>query len=262
MAWSRQSGGAKLASHTATAFDSSATAWNAGNATATPSTNDRAIAVIVFDHLDENNGGTTQKTVTSVTDSTGATWYKDYEESIHDTVNKFYSHLSVWSSVCTGGALNSITPHISGAVPNATYGASISMGVYSGLSTLTGDGAGVDIKIGTHGATSSTTAADSGTTSGTTSTANQLKIGAYGDFGFGLQVNAGTSDTTYSTYVDDSNNTISETILEDADSGAAGSTARATATITSPGGPSWQMAVLVYKLAGATGAKRWILGRH
>lgn len=92
----------------------------------------------------------------------------------------------------------------------------------------------------------------SGTTGGTTVAANELKIGAYGDGGENEAISAGTLDTTYTKLIQAGPSTTEQAMLEYADSGGSGSTARATATFA--GSQDWLMAVIVYKLSGGAAA--------
>ena len=97
-------------------------------------------------------------------------------------------------------------------------------------------------------------AADSGTSAGTTTNANGLKLGFYGDDGWNRTIDAGTLDTTYTMGPKNDVDTDMEIALEWADSGAAGSTARATCTISGAGNPLWGMAVFVAEIAGGAAA--------
>jgi len=237
MAWARHSG-ATLGANVA----GPGTSWNAGNLGATPNANERVIAVV-----DVNSGGS-QPTVTGITDSAGNAWTKD--GSIQPAGFGYFEELSVWSCVANGSAVNNLTVAISYSGSQGTPGAGISVGTYSGLSTATGAGAAVDISKFSSGSNSFT--ADSGTTSGTTTGANELKIGAGSDAGNTLTYTAGTVDTTYSNFIKNDANGNSETAIEDADSGASGSTARAEFTFGA-GSANYCMGVLVYKLAAAGG---------
>jgi hypothetical protein len=179
--------------------------------------------------------------VSAISDSVnGSAWQKVLSLS-HSSGGA--QEISLWSVVSAAGTPGSITVTFAGHTGG--FGIGIACGAYRGLSTAT-DGSEIDISKISSG--SGTTTADSGTTVATTTAANELKIGFAGDFGGGATQTAGTLDTTYSIFVNDSPNGNSEVSIEDADSGSSGATARATVSQVAAGG--WGMGVAVIKLAG------------
>lgn len=238
MAWARRTGA------TLTGTFNSDSPWNAGNVGAAVTANDRIIAVI---GLSEVNTGS-QPTVTGITDSAGNTWNRDFLRQ--KTYSGYFAGIEIWSTVANGanaGVVNNVTIAFNHTLFEVG-GSALALGVYSGIDTSVGAAAAVDISVGNDG-TNTSSPADSGTTSGTTAAANELKIGGYVDPGNQVTISAGSLDTTYNTFASTFSTNTESAVLEDADSGNAGSTARATATWAS-GTQDWQMAVMVYKLSG------------
>jgi hypothetical protein len=235
MAWARVTS-ATLNANTGV----STASWNAGSLGATPSANARAVAVI------NNNRAGGQPTVTGITDDSGVTWEK--LTSIQPTTGRGYgSESSVWTAVCNGSAMNNITVAF-GGTGSGGFGASIAVGAYTGLTIATGSANIIDNGVVKYSsANNGPSPRDSGTTSNTTTAANELKLGCYTDAGDNQTISAGTLDTTYSIFTKNDGNGNSQVALEDADSGSAGSTARATVTAT--GSSDYEMAVVVIKLA-------------
>ena len=225
MAWSRVSG-ATLA----TSSSSTGTSYNMGNLGANVAVNDRIIASV---------SSSTSGPVTSITDDMGNTWVQ-LDDNSH--AYSSYTH-QLWTAVAVGsGAVNNITLHKS---VSSSY-AAIAAATYSGLDT---SGSPLDLLL--WALTNFSSTADSGTTSGTTGAANELKIGAYADRGVSATPVAGTLDTTYTMDASDNPTTNLGVALESADSGASGSTARA--TMTSGDSGTNAMYVAVFKLAAAGG---------
>lgn len=242
MAWARRSNA------TLSGTANTGSSWNVGNLGATPSANDRVIAVIGLGELVTG----AVPNITGLADSSGLTWNRDFQ--LRKTYTVYYSVLEVWSAVSTGAAVNSLTISLDFNM-SGLGGIAAVAGAYSGLDTSVGAAAAVDISAGADG-TNAASPADSGTTGATTAAANELKIGAYIDDGQNKSISAGTLDTTYSKWVQ-AQSTTEQAMLEDADSGAAGSTARATATYT--GTNDWEMAVIVYKLTAVAGdTQEWM----
>jgi RHS repeat-associated protein len=233
--WSRVSGATRAAhAHLP------GTSWNAGALGAAVAANDKLVAVVM-------TSNPTLVTTSSISDSLGNTWSKDLTP-ITWTDGGWLGELSVWSAVSAAGTPSNITVAFTGSVD----GVSISVAAYRGLSTSTGT-AGVDLSRIASGSGGGTNAASSGTTSATTTAASELKLGFYGDqAGVTQTLAAGTLDTAYTFVTKDDNNGYAQTLIEEASSGASGSTARATATPPS-GSPLWGMAVVVYKLAPPSG---------
>lgn len=234
MAWAR------VASATISGTFNTGSVWNAGNLGATPASGNRIILVIGISELFTGS----QPTVTGITDDAGHSYARDFLRQ--KAYASYFAGLEVWSAVANGSAAANITITFNHSL-NAIGGAAIAGGAYSGILTTAGAAAAIDLSLGADG-TGTSSPADSGTTVGTTAAASELKIGAYVDSGENKLISAGTLDTTYSKWIQ-TQSTTEQAMLEDADSGSAGSTARATATYT--GTSDWQMAVLVYKLAAA-----------
>ncbi len=236
MAWARRStvhGSGDVANPGAT--------WNIGTLV-TPTTNDRLILVICVATPDANGQGT----VTGISDGAGNAWTLDLQFQHHFVADAFFQELSVWSCVAKGSSPTNTTLALTNA-GGTGVGVAYAYGAYSGISTTTGAAAAVDISVANF-ASQGASPADSGTTSGTTTGANELKIGIYGDGGYNDVISPGTLDTTYSVFSKDDSNVDAQIVLEDADSGVSGSTARATATWVT-GAQDTLMAVVVYKLA-------------
>lgn len=226
MAWARISGGTLAASTGA-----AGTAWNAGNLGAALSANDRIIASV------SSRAGVT---IAGIADSLGNTWVQLGTNAYHGGTLRH----SLWTAVSGAGTPSSIT-----ITPSATTDVmGIAAAAYSGLDT---SGTPLDLTL-LWAETLLSGTADSGTTGGTTSAANLLKIGAYSDRGGNFTPVAGTLDTTYTMDATNNPNANLGTALESADSGASGSTARA--TMTSGDTTSNGMYVAVFKLAAGGAA--------
>lgn len=217
-----------------------ATGWNAGNLGAAVQTGDKIVAVLML----VNNG--VAPVATGITDSLGNVWIKDITP-INYADGAFNVEHSVWSTVSSGGTPSNITVAWTGTAVSKA----ISVGAYRGLLAVAGP-SGVELSKSANGTGSGVNTADSGTSAASTSAAGLLKIGFYSDDGWTTTVGAGTLDTAYSTFTQTVSNGNGETSLEDATTGAAGTTARATA---SPGAGAvvWGMSVVVYKLAEGGG---------
>lgn len=236
MAWARR------ASATATGSANTGSTLNVGTLGATPTLNDRIIAVVGISATTAAG----QPTINSISDDGGHTWTRDLLDQHNNT--GFFAGLEVWSAVANGSAVANLTFHFNFSL-TGVGGCAVAVGAYSGLSIATGAAAAVDISKVSQGLAANTPG-DSGTTSSTTSAANELKIGAYVDPGNDNALSAGTLDTTYSVFAKKDLDPAEQAVLEDADSGASGSTARATVTWASAS-VDWQMAVVVYKLAAS-----------
>jgi hypothetical protein len=236
MAWARRAGAIL------TGTENAGTSKDFGDLGAATVANDRVIAVIGVSTI--HSAGAFS--VSSITDTQGNTWNRDLQEQ--KDYGSDFGCLEVWSTVANGTSVTHITVTFSGNL-TATGGAAVAIGAYSGISTAVGAAAAIDIsKANSVG---STGPADSGTTAGTTTAANELKIGAYADDGVSKTLSAGTVDTTYSVFAKLDASSTEEALLEDADSGSSGSTARAEVTWAS-GTVNWNMAVLVYKLSAVS----------
>jgi hypothetical protein len=235
LAWARRSGAIL------TGTENAGSSKDFGDLGAATVANDRVIASIGVSTI--HSAGAFS--VTGITDTQGNTWNRDLQEQ-HDFGTDF-GCLEVWSTVANGTSVTHITVTFSGNL-TATGGAAVAIGAYSGIDTTVGAGSALDVSKSSSGG--STGPADSGTTAGNTTAANELKIGAYADDGVNKTLSAGTVDTTYSVFAKLDASTTEETLLEDADSGSSGSTARAEVTWAS-GTVNWNMAVLVYKLSAA-----------
>ena len=226
MAWSPVAG-ATLAAEGASPV---ASPQNFGNLGAAVQAGDQLIAIVGFDNT---NGGAL--VITGITDSLGNTWARDLSNTMGSNVHE------VWRTISAAGTPSAITVAFTGA----SWGASISVKAYRGLKT---SGALVLSRFAA-GTAAGTNASDSGTTAGTTPAANLLKSGGHADDGRNVALTAGTLDTTYTLAIEHSPSVIMQSLLEEADSGVSGSTARATATNTGGTGGNWGMAVLVYDIA-------------
>lgn len=196
--------------------------------------------------IDVNGNIGAQMSITGITDDQGNVWAKD--GTAIQTNHGYFEEVSVWSAVSVGTSVTNITVAIDHNL-SANSGIAIAAGAYSGLNTTSA----VDIfKAGT-GAGGAASPIDSGTTVGTTTAANELKIGVGGSPGNNITWGAGTLDTTYSIFAKIDGNGNAEVFLEDADSGSLGSTARATATYAGNIDNGGAL-VLVYKLASGGAA--------
>lgn len=211
--------------------------WNAGNLSGAVSAGDKLIAVVMV-----SKNPTPAPTATGITDSLGNVWVKDPTTQAIASSGGFVGELSTWQCVSLAGTPSNITVAISGT-PGL---AGISIISVSGLLGSTG-AAGIDISKYAAG---SAATADSGTTAGTTGAATELKLGLYADQGETKVLTLGTVDTTYTLGSKSDNNANAETLIEYADTGAAGSTAQAQ---VGNAGAQWGMAVIVYKDAPSGG---------
>lgn len=240
MGWARVNGATLGARATLT---DGVTSNNFGDLGAAVAVNNKILAVISL--ADQN-----LNTVTSVTDSLGNTWSKDLSN-----VRLGYDiEVSIWSTLSAAGTPLNLTANFSGTVLSARIVACF--GAYSGLAPLTGM-TGIDISKISPG--SGNGPADSGVTTGTTSAANELKVGFYADLANTAKtLGAGTVDTNYSVFIKRDQTVQDDALIEDADSGQMGTTAQAQVNITdAPPGPSngYSMAVVVYKVAPPPGLR-------
>jgi hypothetical protein len=244
--WTLGSGSAEAAWARVT----SATASASGNATVGVSTFPTitlGAAVSVGDRIHVvtavYNNDTTSK-AGSLTDNLGNTYSKDFSARIDGSI----AEIAFWSAPVTTGGTPTITGHLVDAggsptnfVSTSEYG--LAAGAYSGLSTATGTSA-IDISITS---TAVANPASSGTSGGTTTAANELVLGLYGDDGWNTTMAAGTG---YSLFASTGASIYEQAFIEDKDSGASGSTV--SATVNNPGSAFFVGAV-VYKLAGGGG---------
>jgi hypothetical protein len=243
MAWSVVSS----ANRTANVGQPASTSWNAGTLGAAVSANDVLIGLSSINHA------TTLLTVDTITDSLSNVWTKVL--SVNGSGSGAAMELAWWVAVSSAGTPSNITLGISSNPTSMGLGFSVQ--AYRGLSTASGSG-GVDIsKLAAVG----TDVFDSGTTAASTAAANELKLGGYIDWGSSGTITAGTSDTTYTKRVDGGGNGNAITVIEDADSGASGSTARATVSNSSASNLT-DMAVMVYALAGGAPAATSLVMPH
>ena len=224
MAWSVVSGAIKV-----TTTGTGGTSWDVGNLGAALSAGDRMVAVITFYN--------TTATISSISDSLNNTWV------LLTRGNSNYVAQEIWSAVSADGTPSSIT-----VTPSASVGVSaIAIASYRGLDTAASTGCldGTPLRA----SATSNSSPDSGTTAGTTASASGLKVGAYSDNGSYRTITAGTSDASYTLNASNSPTNYATAAIESVDSGAAGSTARA--TFSSTGTADWQTTVFVIKLAVA-----------
>lgn len=242
MAWSRVTS-ATLAAQSKV----SATSWNAGNLGAAVQTNDKLVATTHTESIPGDTGY--PLSITAINDSLGNTWHKDLSQNWNDSGNN--EEMAVWSTVSASGTPSNITLTISSAATVAPRAIGCTVAAYRGLSTASG-ASGIDISAIANAVGGTPTTADSGTTGGTTTAANELKVGFYSDPGYEGVLTAGVLDTVYSINIKQDGLSASDNVscIEDADSGASGSTARATLTETVQA--IYGMAVVVYKLAPVT----------
>lgn len=237
MAW------AHIASRTLGAnINNPGSSWNTGNLSGALSLGDRMFAAVDVNWADSNP----QPSVTGITDSLSNVWTKIGAIQHHFTSGGTYNEeLSMWTTSSAAGTPSNITVAIDNNL-STNSGAGIAVDTFSGLNTTTSP---VDIFRFDSTAFGNGTAQDSGTTSGTTSGANELKIACVSDGGANTTYGAGTSDTTYTLGATNHLNLNSETDIEYADSGSSGSTARA--TFTSGISSNWLCGVAVIKLPGS-----------
>lgn len=230
MAW------AFITSATLTNSSSAASSpWNAGNLGAALSANDRMWASVCY------NAAAGTPVVSALSDSLGNTWRKELSGSV--TGSGATLEFSVWSAVSGAGTPSSITVTFAGGTGG--FGIGIAVASYSGLSTAA-DGSEIDISKITM---SPASGVDSGTTTTpTTAAANELKLGLFADWGSGVTLGAGASDGAYTMRANRSPVGDAQAAVEDRDSGASGSTARATFT---GGGGDTGTGVVVVKLFSA-----------
>lgn len=232
MAWSRVAGAVRSVSAAAPASP-----WNAGNLGAAVLLNDRVFAVV---NLNATAG---DPVASQITDSLTNTWRKAL--SIKSTGGGAFQELSLWDTVSAAGTPSNITVTFAGGT---STNPSFSAAAYRGLTT---DVAGyIDVSKMAVGAA---TKWDSGTSVGTTTAANELKIGFGSDWGDSTTLVGGTLDTTYTIDSTSAANANSTTAIETADSGGSGSTARATIDLSAADATDqFLMGVAVIKLPSAT----------
>lgn len=225
------------------------TSWNPGSLGAAVQLGD-TIFVVVQVECDSGDTNFPNWTCTGVSDQLGNTYVKDggvnYGDGTTGQIDK-----SVWRAVVTNTGTPSITVTRSNA-PAISRSIGMAAAAFSGLNLSAGAGAALDIsKLVGNISGSVVSTYDSGTTVATTGAANELKIGFGSDTGEGSTLSPGTLDTTYTQAAKADSNGHAQILLEYADSGAVGSTARATVgTSAFGGGDWWDAGVLVYKLAG------------
>jgi hypothetical protein len=241
MAWALRAGA--VASFEASVGGSS---WNPGSLGAAVSINDRVIIVIKIESHFTDTGFPI--TVSSVSDGLGNAYTRDGGPTTYGDASDKEDD-EIWSAVVTNAGTPNFTITRSNA-PGFNRVIVMCAAAFSGLDTTTGAAASVDISKFV-GDTSGTVVSkyDSGTTAGTTGSANELKIGYGSDFGESSTLTAGTLDTTYTSAAKIDANGSAQLMLEYADSGSSGSTARATVNTSAFGsGDWWGAGVVVYKL--------------
>lgn len=225
MAWAFLTGRTRVASSNA-----ATSPWAAGALGGTVATDDRVIVCISY------NAASGTPTVSALSDGLSNSYRKEASASYTGGVPQ---EISLWSAPVTSAGTPSFSVTFSGG--SGGFGIGLGAVAYSGLQN-TSDGTEVDLSL------IATTATASGTTSGTTGAANELEIGFYGDWGAGASVTAGSGYTVRANNTPDSNAQI---VVEEKDSGAAGSTA--SSSVSGGDGPHAATGVIVFKLAsGAT----------
>jgi len=175
-------------------------------------------------------------TTSKVTDSAGDT----FTELLHFAAGDG-TEMSIWTAPITGGA--GTKPTIT-ATPTATADVGIGATEYSGLSTAAGT-AVVDQSSQATGKTSAAATVSTPPTPATTAP-EELVMGFYADSGFG---DALMGRMGFNTRVNHSPNGEMEFLVEDAFSGAAGSTP--STSVQTGANTWWLMATLVLKPAAA-----------
>lgn len=205
--------------------------WNAGSLGSTVYVGDRIICVIEI-----NTSSGVPPTIASVTDSLGNVYFQD---QVTAGVGFIPENTSVWSAPVTTTGIPAISVNYSGS---GGISLAIAAGAYSGLSTA--NAGYVDVQTSLFNNTSANPAT-SGTTTGVTTAANELRIGAYGDAGFNDTLSAGGG---YSVFIKKDTSSSAQALLEDSLADVSG--ASAVATVNNGGNQYAEMGVLVYKLAG------------
>lgn len=183
----------------------------------------------------------------AVSDTLGNSYVEDAATTYTDGTAQ--SRASTFSAVVTTAGTPTLTISFAGGAGGAgNHGGAASAQEYSGLSTTSGSG-GVDAATATTGSGGTASV----TTGGSTTAANELVAGGYSDDGWNVNLSA-KNGTGFTERDVNGSSTVSETYLEDKDSGSSGATQTANMASGTPGGTAtWAMSAVVYKLAAAGG---------
>lgn len=234
-----QVAGASLGAHQ-TIPAGSPTTWAAGSLGAAVQVGD-----LVVVSIDTNNTTGSGSAVSSLSDGLGNTYGKATPAVGPATSFGYDEETSIWVAKVTSAGTPSFTVTFA-AGQVAGGGNGLAAQAYRPNSGFAFDGT---TDISKSASNASVTTADSGTTATTTANANELKVGGYGDGGYTTTLSAGTLDTTYAMAAKSDVQGNAQVAVEDADSGASGSTARA--EITSNGNVSDHMFVVVFVLTAS-----------
>lgn len=188
--------------------------------------------VIALNQLD-----TTIPSITAISDSVNGAWSTTADSTATST---FYhaERQSVFSFPNSGLG----TPVITVTLSN-TGGRNMNVGLqcaaFSGIVTTSP----LDVAVPGSG----TSATPSSGATGATGAANELVVGAYGDFGEGVTITEGAGFTLAGKHASDGGKY--EGLLEYKDSGSSGSTQTAGVTLGATTG-GWKMFAVVYKITG------------
>lgn len=180
-------------------------------------------------------------TFSGITDTVNGSWSSTPDKTQTFTVAGLLCRHSVYSFPNSGAG----TPTISVTVnitSGTTHNGGMSCVAYSGLATSSA----LDVAAAGTGTASPATSGATSATGG----ANELVVGAYIDAGDGLTLTADGTCTQRGKH--DADTHAWESMMEDKDSGTAGSTPTCTVTM-SAASAGYSMMTLVYKLPGGGG---------